>query len=106
MRTVLIAAVLLTFSPTLLYVSRFFRDDIYITVWTLTNVICIWRYLEEQKGLYLYVLAGAMAFRLRLDGDYLHPRRDHPCLHRPDARCRAERAAVGARITASTLPVS
>lgn len=60
-KTVLIAAVLLTFSPTLLYVSRFYRDDIYICVWVLAMVICIWRYLDEQRPLYLYILAAVLA---------------------------------------------
>ncbi len=58
---VIIAAVLLTFSPTLLYFSRFLRNDIYIAVWTLAIVICIWRYLDVQKPAYLIGLAALMA---------------------------------------------
>ena len=58
---VIIAAVLLTFSPTLLYFSRFLRNDIYIAVWTLAMVISIWRYLDVQKPGYLIGLAALMA---------------------------------------------
>ncbi len=58
---VIIAAVLLTFSPTLLYFSRFLRNDIYLAVWTLALVICIWRYLDEEKERYLYIMAAVLA---------------------------------------------
>ena len=61
MPAVIIAAVLLTFSPTLLYFSRFLRNDIYIAVWTFGMVICMWRYLDEVKDRYLYALAALLA---------------------------------------------
>jgi predicted membrane-bound mannosyltransferase/DNA-binding beta-propeller fold protein YncE len=61
MPAVLIAAVLLMFSPTLLYYSRFFRNDIYIAVWTFGMVICMWRYLDEVKDRWLYGLAALTA---------------------------------------------
>lgn len=38
---------LLTFSPSLLYFSRFARNDILMAGWTLGLVICMWRYLEN-----------------------------------------------------------
>lgn len=62
MPAVIIAAVLLTFSPTLLYFSRFLRNDIYIAVWSLALVVVVWRYLDEQKERYLYILAAVLAF--------------------------------------------
>ncbi|OGO50108.1 MAG: hypothetical protein A2148_07295 [Chloroflexi bacterium RBG_16_68_14] len=52
----LIAAALLAFSPTLFYLSRFNRDDILITAYTLAMVIVIWRYLKEQQERYLYLV--------------------------------------------------
>lgn len=52
---VLIAALLITISPTLLYVSRFFRHDPYVIVFFFATVICMWRYLDEQKVRYLYL---------------------------------------------------
>ncbi len=61
MQAVLIAAVLIAVSPTLLYVSRFFRGDIYVAFFTFAMVICAWRYLEQQRSLYLYLLAGTLA---------------------------------------------
>lgn len=64
MKAVFIAAVFLAFSPTLLYFSRFIRNDIYIAVYTFAIVILIWRYLDERRPLYLYLMAffAAMSF--------------------------------------------
>jgi predicted membrane-bound mannosyltransferase/sugar lactone lactonase YvrE len=64
MRAVLIAAVLLAFSPTLLYFGRFVRNDIYVAVFTFAIVICVWRYLDEQRPTFLYVMAffAALSF--------------------------------------------
>jgi predicted membrane-bound mannosyltransferase/DNA-binding beta-propeller fold protein YncE len=61
MQAVLIAAVLLTVSPTILYFSRFFRNELFMLVWTLGIVICIWRYLDEERERYLYVMAALLA---------------------------------------------
>ena len=61
MPAVIIAAVLLMLSPTLFYFGRFFRNDIYIAVWTFGMVICIWRYLDEVRDRWLYGLATLMA---------------------------------------------
>lgn len=61
MPAVIIAAILLMFSPTLLYFSRFYRNDIYVAVWSMALVICIWRYLDEQKDRYLYIMATVLA---------------------------------------------
>ena len=57
----LIAAALLALSPTLLYFSRFARNDIYIAFFTLALIVCIWRYLAERRDLYLYLAAGLLA---------------------------------------------
>jgi uncharacterized protein (TIGR03663 family) len=57
----LIAAGLIAFSPTLLYFSRFARNDIYIGVWTLGLAVCLWRYIEEGRHRYLYIAAGLLA---------------------------------------------
>ncbi len=58
----LAAAVMLTFSPSMLYFSRFARNDILAAVWTLGLVICLWRYLDEGRNRYLY--AGAILLAL------------------------------------------
>jgi len=57
----LVVATLLAFSPTLLYFSRYARNDIYIAFWTLLLVICIWRYIAERKARYLYIGATALS---------------------------------------------
>ncbi len=57
----LMVATLLTFSPAMLYFSRFARNDILMAVWTLGLVIAIWRYMDERKNRYLYLTAGLLA---------------------------------------------
>ena len=57
----LVAALLLTFSPAMLYFSRFARNDVLMAVWTLGLVICMWRYLDEGKNRYLYITAALVA---------------------------------------------
>ncbi len=58
----LILAVAIAFSPTLLYFSRFARNDIFIAFFTLGLVITLWRYIDEQKPRYLYL--GALLLGL------------------------------------------
>ncbi len=57
----LATAALIAFSPTLLYYSRFAREDVYAAVFTLGLVICLWRYLEEQRLKWLCGFAGMLA---------------------------------------------
>ena len=48
----LATSLLLAFSPTMLYFSRFARNDIYIAVWTLALVALMWRYMDSRKPRY------------------------------------------------------
>lgn len=57
----LVASLLLSISPTMLFVSRFIRHDIYDVVWTLMLVICAWRYMQERRVRYIYIGAAVMA---------------------------------------------
>ena len=57
----MIASLFLAFSPTLLYFSRFARNDIYVAVWTLGLIICIWGYLSNGKARYLYIGAAVLS---------------------------------------------
>ena len=57
----MIASLFLAFSPTLLYFSRFARNDIYVAVWTLGLIICMWGYLSSGKARYLYIGAAALS---------------------------------------------
>ncbi len=53
---------LLAVSPTLLYFSRFAREDIYFAFFTLAMFICVWRFLQQARRLYLYLFAALLAF--------------------------------------------
>lgn len=55
----LAAVALVAFSPTLVYYSRFFREDIYMAVFTLLGVIGLWRYMEDGRTRWLFIFAGA-----------------------------------------------
>ena len=57
----LLTAGMLAFSPSMLYFSRFARNDILMAVWTLGLVISMWRYLDEGKDRYLYSSAALLA---------------------------------------------
>ena len=60
----LFASLFIAFSPTLLYYSRFTREDIYTAFWTFGIVIFMWRYIASREDKFLYLTAGftAMAF--------------------------------------------
>ncbi len=55
-------ALMLAFSPMMLFYSRYARNDIYMAVWTLALVAFMWRYADEGKPKYLYLSAAALAF--------------------------------------------
>lgn len=68
----LATAVLMAFSPTLLYYSRFSREDIYFGLWTLLFVAALWLYLDTRKVRYLALgsLALVLMFTV-MEGAYL-----------------------------------
>ncbi|MEM2991001.1 MAG: TIGR03663 family protein [Halobacteria archaeon] len=57
-------AFLLATSPSMLYYSRFFRNDIYIATFSLAILICALKYVESHKAIYLYLAAIAAALSL------------------------------------------
>ena len=57
----LLISVMLTFSPAMLYFSRFARNDILMSVWVLGLVIAMWRYLDSGRSRYLYIASGLLA---------------------------------------------
>ena len=57
----ILVATLLAFSPTMLYFSRFARNDILMAVWTLGLAVCMWRYIDEGRHRYLYISAALLA---------------------------------------------
>ncbi len=54
------AVAFLALSPTTVYYSRFFREDIYMAFFVLLMVVCTWRYVAEGRERWL--LAFALAF--------------------------------------------
>ncbi len=55
----LAAVALLAFSPTVVYYSRFFREDIYLGFFTLLAVAAIWRYVDDGRARWLFLFAAA-----------------------------------------------
>ncbi len=60
-RGALFAAVLLGFSPSLLYFTRFARHDGLMVLWELWMVIGIFRFIDTGRARYLYLLAASLA---------------------------------------------
>jgi len=60
-RTALTAALLLTFEPAHLYYSRYLRNDIYMSLFTLWMFWAVLRYREERRPGHLIHLALALA---------------------------------------------
>lgn len=54
--------VLVTFSPSWTYFTRFVRHDIYLALCNLAAVYLAFRYAETRQSKYLYVAAAALAF--------------------------------------------
>jgi uncharacterized protein (TIGR03663 family) len=59
-----VASILLLISPSFLYYSRYIRNDIYITVWTILLIAALFHFVEERKPGWFYL--GAMALMLSL----------------------------------------
>lgn len=51
----------IAFSPTLLFFSRFARNDIYIALFTMVIIVALWRYLNAGKHRYLWAAAFFLA---------------------------------------------
>ncbi len=58
----LVTSLLLALSPTMLYFSRFARDDMYMAVWALLLVAFMWAYLDTSKWRYLVLSSVVLAF--------------------------------------------
>ena len=57
----LLAAVMLALSPTLLYFSRFGRNDIIMVFLAVALLILVWRYIHEGRRAYLYISSAILA---------------------------------------------
>lgn len=66
------AVAFLAFSPTLVYFSRFFREDIYMAAFTLLMVVAMWRYIDEGRTRWLYIFAAGFTGNvLTKEGSFL-----------------------------------
>lgn len=52
---------LLTISPSLLYFSRFARNEMFVAVWTVMLVCAVWRYRADGKRRWLVILAAGLS---------------------------------------------
>ncbi len=57
----LAASALLLISPSFMYFGRFIREDAHFAFFTLAMIVCVFRYLEARRLLYLYLFAGLFA---------------------------------------------
>jgi uncharacterized protein (TIGR03663 family) len=60
----LFAAVVLVLSPSFLYMSRFFRNDIDVAFFTLGMVVCYWRFLRDRQPRWLIGALALLALSL------------------------------------------
>jgi uncharacterized protein (TIGR03663 family) len=57
----LLIAGMLAFSPSLLYFSRFARNDIFVAMWTVLLVAMVWRYMDDRRPRHIYFTAALVA---------------------------------------------
>ena len=57
----IVTSVILALSPSMLYFSRFGRNEILIAFWALALLILMWRYVNEGKNRYLYLASAVLA---------------------------------------------
>ena len=60
-KAALVAAGLIAFSPTLVYFSRFAREDMPTLWWSALVVLFVVKYLDRQEPRWMYLTAGALA---------------------------------------------
>jgi uncharacterized protein (TIGR03663 family) len=59
-----VASILLLISPSILYYSRYIRNDIYITVWTVLLVAALFHFIRSRKPGWFYTGAAALMLSL------------------------------------------
>ena len=58
----LFTGILLALSPSLLYFSRFGRNDIIMAFWAASLLILMWRYFHGGRNRYLFMASAVLAF--------------------------------------------
>lgn len=56
-----LTAALMLISPTVLYYSRFIREDVFFAAWTVIIVYGMWKYLADGQDIDLYLMIGGWA---------------------------------------------
>ncbi|MGC8786770.1 MAG: flippase activity-associated protein Agl23, partial [Anaerolineae bacterium] len=65
----LFAMLLLTISPTLMFRGRFIRHDIFVIAPSMAMVVAFFRYLEDRKERWLYLIAATLALTMCAKGN-------------------------------------
>ncbi|MBN1991731.1 MAG: TIGR03663 family protein [Anaerolineae bacterium] len=60
----LVASFMILISPGLLYYSRYIRNDIYISVWTVLMVLAFFQYMRTRSNRWLFIGTIAISFML------------------------------------------
>ena len=60
----IIASVLLLISPSILYYSRYIRNDIYIIVWSIVLIAALFHFVESRKPGWFYTAAAVLMLSL------------------------------------------
>lgn len=59
--TCMLASLMFLLSPTILYFTRFARNDAYMAVWTLLLIVFMWKFSTGRKARYLYAAAAVLS---------------------------------------------
>jgi uncharacterized protein (TIGR03663 family) len=59
-----VTSVLILISPSILYYSRYIRNDIYIAVWTILLIVALFHFLEDHKPRWFYLGAAVLMLSL------------------------------------------
>ena len=59
-----VASILLLISPSILYYSRYIRNDIYVTVWTILLIAALFHFLYSRKPFWFYLGAAVLMLSL------------------------------------------
>ncbi|MBK8045666.1 MAG: TIGR03663 family protein [Anaerolineales bacterium] len=69
----IMAGIMVTFGPTLLFHSRYIRDDIFMAFFTLVWIYGAFRYLDTRRMRYLVIMVAGMAFGfVTMENHFIH----------------------------------
>lgn len=62
--SIVLASIMLTISPSLLYFSRFSRNDILMAFLIMGLIICLWKFIYEGRSKYIYLASAILALSM------------------------------------------